>query len=64
MWDRKTIIYVDSVTEEEMRLGNARVLAEVNADSRIQKEIELDVEGGKTIIVVVEYPFYEKRRLN
>jgi hypothetical protein len=64
MWDRKTIIYVYFVTEEEMRLGNARVLVEVNADSRIPKEIELDVEGGKTIIVVVEYPFYEKRRLN
>jgi hypothetical protein len=64
MWDRKTIIYVDSVTEEEMRLGNARVRVEVNADSRIPKVIELDVEGGKTIIVVAEYPFYEKRRLN
>jgi hypothetical protein len=52
------------VTEEEMRLGNARVRVEVNADSRIPKVIELDVKGGKTIIVVAEYPFYEKRRLN
>lgn len=49
-------LFANSVTEEQMRLGYARVLVEVNMESKYPRFIDLDVGGGKMIIVAVEYP--------
>jgi predicted GNAT superfamily acetyltransferase len=46
-------LYADSVTEEQLRLGYARVLVEVNVDSEFPKEIDLDMGKGKSITVGV-----------
>jgi hypothetical protein len=46
----------DSVTEEQIRLGFARVLAEVDIDSVFPKEVEvIGVDGGR--VVGIEYPW-------
>lgn len=58
---------VDSVTDEQLRLGFARVLVEVNVESDFSKEIEIvGADGGRVIvvtdggrvIVVIEYPWF------
>lgn len=47
----------DSVTEEQLRLGFARVLVEVNVDSDFPKEIEIAGSDGIPVIVGIEYPW-------
>ncbi|GLT69887.1 hypothetical protein SLA2020_420000 [Shorea laevis] len=46
---------VDSVTEEQLRLGFARVLVEVNVDSEFPKEIEIAGPDGVPVTVGIEY---------
>jgi hypothetical protein len=47
----------DSVTEEQLRLGFARVLVEVNVDSEFPKEIEIAGSDGIPVTVGIEYPW-------
>jgi hypothetical protein len=47
----------DSVTEEQIRLGFARVLVEINIDSDFPKEVEVVGADGNRVIVGVEYPW-------
>jgi hypothetical protein len=47
----------DSVTEEQLRLGFARVLVEVNIDSDFPKEVEIAGLNGQTVVVGIEYPW-------
>jgi hypothetical protein len=47
----------DSVTEEQLRIGFARVLAEVNVDYDFPKEIEVEGADGKKVVVGIEYPW-------
>jgi hypothetical protein len=47
----------DSVTEEQLRLGFARVLIEVNVDSKFLKEIEIEGANGVKVTVGIEYPW-------
>ncbi|XP_059436754.1 uncharacterized protein LOC132169808 [Corylus avellana] len=50
-------ICADSVTEEQLRLGFARVLVEVDMNSVLPKEIEIvGVDGGR-VVVGIEYPW-------
>jgi hypothetical protein len=47
----------DSVTEEQIRLGFARVLVEIDIDSVFPKEVEvIGVDGGR-VVVGIEYPW-------
>jgi hypothetical protein len=50
-------IFVDSVTEDQTRLGYARVLVKINVNSELLREITLDMGGGKLVSVLVEYPW-------
>lgn len=50
-------LYADSVTEEKLRLGYARVLVEVNTQSSFAKEISVYGADGKPIKMGVEYPW-------
>lgn len=50
-------LYADSVTEDQVRLGFARVLVEVNTTSIFPKELFLKGIGGRMITVGVEYPW-------
>jgi hypothetical protein len=47
----------DSVTEEQLRLGFARVLVEVNIDSDFPQEIEIVGADGSKVAVGIEYPW-------
>ncbi|GLT72076.1 hypothetical protein SLA2020_440390 [Shorea laevis] len=47
----------DSVTEEQLRLGFARVLVEVNFNYDFPKEIEIVGADGSPVIVGIEYPW-------
>jgi hypothetical protein len=47
----------DSVTKEQLRLGFARVLVEVNIDSDFPKEIEVVGADGVRVVVGIEYPW-------
>jgi hypothetical protein len=47
----------DSVTEEQLRIGFARVLDEVNVDSEFPKDIEVVGANGERVVVGVEYPW-------
>jgi hypothetical protein len=47
----------DFVTEEQLRLGFARVLVEVNIDSDFPKEIEIVGADGSRVAVGIEYPW-------
>ncbi|XP_059441719.1 uncharacterized protein LOC132174022 [Corylus avellana] len=50
-------ICADSVTEEQLRLGFARVLVEVDMNYVFPKEIEIvGVDGGR-VVVGIEYPW-------
>jgi hypothetical protein len=50
-------LYADSVTEEQLRLGYARVLVEVGVDSKFPRELELDSGDGQYVTIGVEYPW-------
>jgi hypothetical protein len=50
-------ICVDSVTMEQLRLGFARVLVEVDVNSEFPKEIELIGLDGAVNKVGIEYPW-------
>jgi hypothetical protein len=47
----------DSVTEEQQRLGFARVLVEVDMESNFPKEIEVVGVDGSRVVVGIEYPW-------
>lgn len=47
----------DFVNEEQLRLGFARVLVEVNSDFDFPKEIEIVGADGSLVIVGIEYPW-------
>jgi hypothetical protein len=47
----------DSVTEEQLRIGYARVLVEVSVESDFPKEIEIVGADGSKIAVGIEYPW-------
>jgi hypothetical protein len=47
----------DSVTEEQLRLGFARVLVEVNVESDFPKEVEVEGVDGERVVVGIEYPW-------
>lgn len=47
----------NSTTEEQRRLGFARVLVEVNTDSDFPKEIEITNYDGLPVNIGVEYPW-------
>lgn len=47
----------DSVTEEQLRLGYARVLVEMDIDSNFPKEVEVVCADGVRIVVGIEYPW-------
>jgi hypothetical protein len=48
---------VDSVIEEQLRIGFARVLVEVSIDSDFPKEIEIVGVDGNRVVVGIEYPW-------
>lgn len=50
-------LYADKVTEEQQRLGFARVLVEIDVTSDCPKEITICHGNGSNITVVVEYPW-------
>lgn len=50
-------LYADSVTEEQKRLGFARVLVEVNVHSLLPKEVSIMLEDGDKIDIEIEYPW-------
>ena len=47
----------DSVTEEQLRIGYARVLVEVSVESDFPKEIEIVGADGSRVVVGIEYPW-------
>jgi hypothetical protein len=47
----------DSVTEEQQRLGFARVLVEVDMNSNFPKELEVVGVDGSRVVVGIEYPW-------
>jgi hypothetical protein len=48
---------VDFITEEQIKLGFARVLVEMDIDSIFPKEVEvIGVDGGR-VVVGIEYPW-------
>lgn len=50
-------LYADKVTEDQKRLGFARVLVEIDINSECPKEIEICRSNGNSIIIGVEYPW-------
>jgi hypothetical protein len=50
-------LYADKITEEQKRLGFARVLVEIDVSSDCPKEIFVCRENGDLISVGVEYPW-------
>jgi hypothetical protein len=50
-------ICVDLVTKDQLRLGFAIVLVEVNIDSDFPKEVEIVGADGSRVVVGVEYPW-------
>jgi hypothetical protein len=49
-------LYADKVTEEQKRLGYARVLVEIDVNSKCPKEIDIELDGD-SIVIGVEYPW-------
>jgi phage FluMu protein Com len=47
----------DSIAEEQLRIGFARVLVEVSIDSDFPKEIEIVGVVGNRVVVGIEYPW-------
>jgi hypothetical protein len=65
-WDRECLVGIasgvgkalsDSVTEQQLRLGFARVVVEVDVELEIPKELDVVDGDGKLIIVGIEYPW-------
>jgi hypothetical protein len=50
-------LYADSITEDQERLGFARVLVEVHTDSTFPREILLKGADGRMVPIAVEYPW-------
>jgi hypothetical protein len=50
-------LYADSITEEQKRLGYARVLVEIDVESECPKEIVICRANGDLINIGVEYPW-------
>lgn len=50
-------LYADKVTEDQKRLGFARVLVEIDMNSDCPKEIEIQMSNGYFVIVGVVYPW-------
>jgi hypothetical protein len=50
-------LYADKVTEEQKRLGFARVLVEIDINSQCPKEIVICRGNGDTVNIGVEYPW-------
>jgi hypothetical protein len=50
-------LYVDRNTEEQKRLGYARVLVEIDTSSECPKEILISRAHGSTLSIGVEYPW-------
>jgi hypothetical protein len=50
-------LYADKVTEEQRRLGFARVLVEIDVNSDCPREIEINMPDGSLVQVGVEYPW-------
>jgi hypothetical protein len=50
-------LYADKVTEEQKRLGFARVLVEIDMNSDCPKEIEIQRSNGEIVYVGVVYPW-------
>jgi hypothetical protein len=50
-------LYADKVTEEQRRLGFARVLVEIDVNSDCPKEIVICRKNGDSVSVGVEYPW-------
>jgi hypothetical protein len=48
---------VDSVMEEQLRLGFAKVLVEVNIDLEFPKEIKIVGADGSRVAIGFEYPW-------
>jgi hypothetical protein len=67
LWNSTCLSYVasgigkplcaDSVIEEQLRIGFARVLVEVNVDSEFPKEVEVIGVDGERVVVGIEYPW-------
>jgi hypothetical protein len=57
-------IFVDSVTEDQTRLGYARVLVKINVNSELLREITLDMGGGKLVSVLFEYQWIPVQMCN
>lgn len=49
-------LYADSITEDQERLGFARVLVEVHTESLFPRELVLKGAGGRLVNIGVEYP--------
>jgi hypothetical protein len=50
-------LYADSITEEQKRLGYARVLVEIDMESECPKEIVICRANGDSVNIGVEYPW-------
>lgn len=50
-------LYADRITEEQKRLGFARLLVEIDTASVCPKEVIVQKENGSTISVGIEYPW-------
>lgn len=50
-------LYADKITEEQKRLGNARVLVEINVRSECPKELFISRRNGEIINIEVECPW-------
>jgi hypothetical protein len=57
-WDRIAPLYADFLTEENMKLGDARVPVEVNVDSEFPKTVEL--YGGINQKVIQARAWFEQ----
>jgi len=55
---------VHSVTEDQIRLGYARVLVKINVNSELPGEITLDMGGGKLVSVLFEYQWIPVQMCN
>jgi hypothetical protein len=55
-------LYADRITEEQKRLGFARVLVEIDTASVCPKEVIIQKENGSTISVGIEHPWLPPKR--
>ena len=50
-------LYAIFVTEDQLQIGFARVLVEVNVDSKFPKQVEVVGADGEREVVGIEYPW-------